>query len=388
MNLTGDGPPARLQALRVSPDLLDLLGRSPAIGRGFVASDAERPAPDVVLLSHRAWQSRFGGRGDIVGRVLRLDGRAVQIVGVLPADLRLLTFDVDVWVPLILTPEEAVSENRFLWVLGRLRPGVPVDRASAEVDRIALERSGGGTGGRVVGLHEQTVGTIAADVVLLFGASALVLLIACANVASLTLAQVMARRRELVTRAALGASRWRIARQVLIECLVVSIAGGLGGLLIAGWTSRTLAALVPGSTQYGGVDVFDPIVAGFALGASLLTAVIFGLVPAWQATGGDVAAAMRDGSRGGTPGRQRTMAVRAVGARRAAVVRRRWRRRVAPRVMWNALFDGCLCLSHGSASTTRIHASSPPSAAAAARFASRRASRFSFFLCAMPQSRQ
>jgi putative ABC transport system permease protein len=309
MNLTGEGAPARLQALEVSTDLLNLLGRSPALGRGFVASDAERPAPDVALLSHRAWQSRFGGADDVVGRVLRLDGRAVQIVGVLPADLRLLTFDVDLWVPLILTPQEAASENRFLWVLGRLKPGVTVERASAEVDRIALERSGGGMGGRVVGLHAQTVGTVADDVVLLFGASALVLLIACANVASLTLAQVMARRRELVTRAALGASRWRIARQVLVECVAISIAGGLGGLLLAGWASRSLAALVPGSAQYGGIDVFDPVVAGFALGASLLTAVLFGLVPAWQATGGDVAAAMRDGVRGATPGRQRTMRV-------------------------------------------------------------------------------
>ncbi|HUF47694.1 MAG TPA: ABC transporter permease [Vicinamibacterales bacterium] len=307
VNLTGLERPLRLRTLRVAPELLSVLGRQPLLGRDLIPDDARGPQAEVALVSHRFWREEFGEAHDIVGRRLRLDGRSIEIVGVVPADVRLFGFDPDLWMPLAWTPELRASESRMLWVIGRLRSGVDPAVASAELDRLALDRSGNGTGGRAVDLQEQTVGPIAGDVVLLLGASGLVLLIACANVASLTLAQMIARRRELVTRAALGASRLRIARQVLIEGVVVSLAGGLGGLLLAAWMSRTLAAAVPGSAVLGPVDVWNSAVSGFAVAISLLTACLAGFIPTWQATTGAAAAALRDGARGATGSRQWTL---------------------------------------------------------------------------------
>ena len=192
-NLTGDGDPARLDAVAASPDLLPVLGIHPALGRNFEPNEARAGAGDVVMLSNAFWRSRFGAAPDILGRHITLDGRSVRIIGVLPEPLPLLGFSFDVWRPLILNP---LSESRMLWVFGRLRPGVTLDQATDEVSRIGSSRAGSGMTARVTSLHDQTVGTIGQDVLVLFAATAIVLLIACANVASLTLARLSARRRE------------------------------------------------------------------------------------------------------------------------------------------------------------------------------------------------
>ncbi|HET9370011.1 MAG TPA: ABC transporter permease [Vicinamibacterales bacterium] len=305
-NLTGQGEPERLSTLRVAPAVIDVLGLRPAAGRLFRAEDGIPPAPKVVLLSYVFWRDRYGAAPSAVGQMLRLDGESFEVIGVLPEGAHPYGMDVDLWTPLAFTASEAESGNRMLWVLGRLKPGVSVERASAEVDRIALERSSGDTGGRAVGLRDQTVGSTRGDVIVLFGAAALVMLIACANVASLTLAQVLGRRSELAARQALGATRGRLMRQVLVEHLTLGALGGAGGLLIAMWSARGLASLAPAATRLGAVDVFDARVFAFAALVTIATSVVFGLLPAWSSRGGDLATVLRDSGRTASRGRRRT----------------------------------------------------------------------------------
>lgn len=306
-NLTGQGDPERLESLRVSPAVVDLLGLRPATGRLFTAGDGQAPAPAVALLSHGFWQRRFGGSPDVVGRTIRLDDTAFEIVGVLPEHARPLGFTADVWTPLAFSAKEAQSGNRYLWVLGRLRADATVATATAEIDRLAREASDGGTGGRVVSLRDETLGETGSDVLVLFGASAIVLIIACANVASLTLAQVLGRRRELASRLALGASRWRVARQLLIESLVISVFGGAAGVLVAHWATGALVSIAPAAARLGDAVVLDARVLAFAVLATGATAVAFGLLPAWQSTRADLSAGLRAGGRGASAARRRTM---------------------------------------------------------------------------------
>ena len=301
-NLSGAGDPARLTGVLASAELLPLLGARPLLGRGFDARDTVAGSDAVALLSHDVWQSRFGGARDIVGRRVTLDGRAVEIVGVLPSELPLLGFEYDVWRPLVI---DRASESRMLWVFGRLKPGVTIEHASREVADIGTSRPGNGMAARVVPLHEQTVGPLGRDVLVLFAATGLVLLIACANVASLTLARVSARRQELLVRAALGAGRARVAAQVLTESAVLGLAGGLAGIAIAAWSVRAVVALAPQAERLAAVSVLDPRVFGFALAAATLTAAVFGAVPAWQAGSADLAPGMRAGGRGLAGGRRR-----------------------------------------------------------------------------------
>ena len=300
-NLTGSGDPARLDGVLASAELLPLLGVAPIAGRGFEPRETVAGSNDVAMLSYDFWQSRFGGSPAAVGQRLVLDGRSVEIVGVLPRDLPLLGFDYDVWRPLVV---DRASESRMLWVFGRLKPGVTIAHASDEVDTIGKAREGHGAPGRVVALQEQTVGPIGRDLLVLFGATGLVLLIACANVASLTMARITARRQELLVRAALGAGRARVAAQVLVESLMLGLAGGVAGVLIATWSVRALVALAPQAARLADVSLLDPRVFAFALAASTLTSAIFGVVPAWHAGAADLAPGMRAGGRGLVGGRR------------------------------------------------------------------------------------
>jgi len=279
-NLTGAGDPVRLEAIAASADLLPVLGVSPRLGRNFTPEETRPGADAVALISHGFWRSQFGGAHDAVGRRLMLDGRSTEVIGVLPESLPLLGFSFDVWRPLLL---DRTSESRMLWVFGRLRPGVSLEQASAEVSNIGTSRPGSGMTARVAALHEQTVGSLGQDVLMLFAATALVLLIACANVASLTLARLSARQQELVVRSALGASRTRIAAQILIESLALGAAGGGAGLLITGWAVKGIVSLAPRAERLADVAILEPRVFVFALGASTLTAMLFGIAPAMQA---------------------------------------------------------------------------------------------------------
>jgi predicted permease len=308
-NLTGLGDPARLTEIVVEPAMLSFLGVRAEVGRLFGADEARAPAPRVVVLSHAAWQQRFGGAPDVLGQFLTLDGEAHEVIGVMPSHVRPLGFDADIWAPLAFTPDEWENENRFLWVLGRLAPGATVESASAEIDALARERSDDSAGGRVVSLSAQTLGDTRAEVLVLFGASAFVLLVACANVASLTLAQMIHRRREMTARQALGASRGRLVRQVVVESLTIGGLGGALGLAIAVWATRALVSLAPAAARLGSADVLSWQVFLFLLATTATTAVLFGLLPAWHSGRGNLAAALRGGGRGGSASRQPVMAM-------------------------------------------------------------------------------
>ena len=307
VNLTGVGDPARLTSAVVSRDLLPLLGVQPALGRNFTAEEALPEGPLVVLLTHGLWMSRFGGRPDAIGASIRLSGTATTIVGVLPPDVKLFAFDPDILQPLRLTAAQEASENRMLWVVGRLAEGATVERASTEVDAIVRERSDGALGARAVRLQEQLIGPIGRDLVVLFSATSLVLLVACANVASLTFARITGRRPELVVRAALGASRRRIVRQVLTETVLLGLTGGAAGLVLAAWAVRAVVALAPGTDRFPDVAIGSPAVFLFAFGAATFAAALSGSVPAWRAAGVPIGGAIREGAPGIAGGRQRLL---------------------------------------------------------------------------------
>ena len=305
-NLTGAGEPERLTAIVAEPVLVDLLGLRAAMGRTF-SPDSAAGAPAEVMLTHAFWQRRFNGSRDVVGMSLTLDGESATIVGILPRGVSLLTFEADIWRPLRFTAEQRASLNRNLWVFGRLRAGVPVAQAAAEIDGIARARSKGELGARAVPLQEQTVGSLGRDLPILLGATGVLLLIACANVASFMLARTTSRRREFVIRTALGAGRLRVARQVFTEALPLAVAGGAGGLLLSEWLVRAFQAMLPQGETLPAVSLADGRIFAFGCAASLLTAILFSAGPALLTASGRTMAGIRGGR--GFAGRQTPLRV-------------------------------------------------------------------------------
>ena len=295
--LTGAADPERLSVLLTTPDLGAVLGIVPLRGRLFVAADGLFPAANVALITEGFWRRRFGGAADVVGRTIVLDGRPTRIVGVLPDRARLLDLEADVWRPLAFSAREASSESRYLWVIARMRQGVTAAAASADVDAVARRRLQGQLGARAVPLQLQTVGSMAHDVPALFVATLVLLLLSCANVASLTLARGAARRREFMVRAALGASRWRVARQLLTESAVTAAAGGVLGLVLAAWIVRTVEILLPQAKSLPPVDIADARVFAFAAVASLAAALMFGGAAAAQSSVAERRLGLKEGER-------------------------------------------------------------------------------------------
>jgi predicted permease len=305
-NLVGVGEPAQLTAALVSVDLLPLLGVDPAIGRNFTPEELQPNGPAVAILTHALWTTRFAGRPDVIGQQISLSGRPTTVVGVLPPGLQLLNLEVDLWQPLVMDAEAEASENRMLWVLGRLRDGASVQEAAAELDAIMRARTEG-LGARVVGLREETVGDMGHDILVLFGATGFVLLIACANVASLSMARMAGRRQELLVRTALGAGGMRLGRQVLTESIALPLAGGLAGLLVAAWATRVLLTLTAQAAYLQPVEVATTSVFGFAMAAAFLAALTSGLFPAWQSSRASLASSLRETAQTTTAGRRLTL---------------------------------------------------------------------------------
>jgi putative ABC transport system permease protein len=309
-NLTGGTEPERVTAAWVGADFFRVIGVGAARGRALLPEDDRPGGSPAVVISHGLWQRRFGADPAAVGRTVEMGGRNWEIVGVMPAD-----FDfpqrAQLWGPLQLDVAKEPRDNRSYNVLGRLREGGTLEAAQAEMDAISarLAASYGvtnaGWGVDLDPLKEELVGELKATLFMLLAGVGLLLLIACANVANLLLARASGRRREVALRLALGANRWRVARQMLTESVLLSLAGGALGACVSVWLTDLLVALAPADTPRLSEASADWRVLLFAAGASVLTGVVFGLAPAWQASRYDLNESLKEGGRGVHGGRSR-----------------------------------------------------------------------------------
>ncbi|MEP7271981.1 MAG: ABC transporter permease, partial [Acidobacteriota bacterium] len=316
VNLTGTGEPERLAGTAVSINFFQMLGVQPAQGRTFAAGEDEVGKNHVVVLSHSFWQRRFGGSPGTLNSTITLNGEGHTVIGIMPPTFefgRELGQVVDVWAPIAFTPEQ-LSSNRltfeFLFVIARLKSGVAIEQAQAEMDTIAgnlrsqfMPGADAGNWGLLLQpFRELIVGTIRPMLFLLLGAVGLVLLIACSNVANLLLARGAARRKEIAIRNSLGAGRARIIRQLLTESMLLALIGGALGLMLGYFGVKLLVALnesrIPRASELG----LDPLVFGFTALVSLATGIIFGLVPALQLSRDDLHETLKEGGRSGAGG--------------------------------------------------------------------------------------
>lgn len=312
----GAGEPERIGAVSVTSNTFRVLGRQPALGRGFDADD-ERPGSVSVILSNALWRERFGGDPAIIGRTVHVLGTPRTVVGVLPPDLVLpvnLVASAPAGVILPLRLDRAASRHQrgahYLTGIARLNPGATLASASAEMDGIIArlaaqypdEHDQGNFGINVDPMREAVLGDSRPVLMLLGGAVGLVLLLACANVANLMMARGESRRRELSVRAALGASRFRMARQLVTEALLLSLAATAAGLLVARWMLAVIVASGPDALPRLADVSLNSTVLFFAAGLALFTTLLFGVLPAWQLSRAPAGEALKDGSRGGSSG--------------------------------------------------------------------------------------
>jgi predicted permease len=324
-NLTGSGDPVRLVGNSVSADFFSMLGTQPAMGRTFHDGEDQPGKDQLVVLSHALWEQRFNADPNIVGRWITLEGMDKQIIGVMPADFRFPSPKTELWVPLHLDPRNTGDYwgDSYMAVIGRLRPGATLEQARAELrtmrplvlaayawrmpDNSFADSS-------IVALDEAIVGDARGKLLILLGAVSLLLLIACANVANLLLARATTREKEVALRVALGASRWRILRQLITESVLLALLGGALGLGVAVGGLFLLKATLPPDTPRLADVALNGQVLGFTALLAILTGVIFGLVPALGASKVDITATLKSGGqRSATGGNHRASKLLVVG---------------------------------------------------------------------------
>ncbi|WP_163866131.1 ABC transporter permease [Myxococcus eversor] len=310
MTLTGGGAAQRFGVVHGTATLFTTLGVTPMLGRGFTEAEASPGGDPVVVLTHKVWRANFAEDPGVLGKTMQLDGKPYTVVGVLPRGVA-HPESTDLYVPFTPPPEHASQRTmRYLFSLARMKPGVTLEQARADMARVARDMqaveprySGIGWSIRVTSLEDKLVGNVRGTLWLLLGAVGCVLLVACGSVANLLLARAAAREREVSIRAALGASRGRLVAQFLTESLVLSLVGGALGLLLALWgTDALLAFMGDGLPRMSHVKL-DVTSVLFTMGVSVFTGLVFGLVPALQSSHVDLNATMREGSRGTEGGR-------------------------------------------------------------------------------------
>jgi putative ABC transport system permease protein len=311
LTLTGRGEPSVVNTSVVTPELFALLDVKPLAGRIFISQDGKQGAAPVALISEELWRGKFGEDPKIVGTSINLDKRPFTVIGIIPAAFRTPFFNAkqEVWIPLVQDPVFSIfMPNRgvhLLPALGRLKPGVSVAKAQAEMDaisaRLAREFPAENSGWtvRLVPLQKEIVGDVRTELLVLLGAVGLVLLIACANIANLLLTRATARSKEIAVRTALGAGSARIIRQLLSETAVLGLLGGAVGVALAYWGVKALNSLLPSDLPQMNPVRVDYIVLGFALLLSAIAGVAFGLVPAMFAAKANIENTLREGARSG-----------------------------------------------------------------------------------------